>query len=141
MKSYKKVNVLLWLDYVAIAIIVIAFFVISYCGFFTGDDFVMDYGISSISDVFERTKNWYFTLGGRSFSVASQYLFVGVLGDNKVWFDIMNTVFFLLLLLACGKTGAPDKFCQAWKVIEHQPDSARVLLADMDVPSLSNVED
>ena len=103
MKSYKKVNVLLWLDYVAIAIIVIAFFVISYCGFFTGDDFVMDYGISSISDVFERTKNWYFTLGGRSFSVASQYLFVGVLGDNKVWFDIMNTVFFLLLLLACGR--------------------------------------
>ena len=92
-----------YLDYIAIAIIVIAFFIISYCGFFTGDDFVMDYGISSISDVFERTKNWYFTLGGRSFSVASQYLFVGVLGDNKVWFDIMNTVFFLLLLLACGR--------------------------------------
>lgn len=94
---------LLWLDYVAIAIIVIAFFVISYCGFFTGDDFVMAYGISSISDVFERTKNWYFTLGGRCFSVASQYLFAGVLGDNKAWFDIMNTVFFLLLLLACGR--------------------------------------
>ena len=76
MKSNKKKNKLLWLDYVAVAIIVIAFFVISYCGFFTGDDFVMDYDVSSLSDVFERTKNWYFTLGGRSFSVASQYLFV-----------------------------------------------------------------
>ena len=103
MKSIKKNNVILWLDYVAVAVIVIAFFVISYCGFFTGDDFVMDYGVSSMSDVFERTKNWYFTLGGRYFSVASQYLFVGVLGNNKVWFDIMNTVIFLLLLLACGR--------------------------------------
>lgn len=93
----------LWLEYVAVAIIVIAFFVISYCGFFTGDDFVMDYGVSSLSDVFERTKNWYFTLGGRYFSVASQYLFIGVLWNNRVWFDIMNTVFFLLLLLACGR--------------------------------------
>ena len=53
---------------------------------------------------------------------------------------IMIAAAVCLLLLACGKTGAPDKFCQAWKVIEHQPDSARVLLADMDVPSLSNGE-
>ena len=98
-----KANKYAWFDYVAIAIIVIAFFVISYCGFFTGDDFVMDYGISSIFDVFERTKNWYFTLGGRYFSVASQYLFTGVLWNNRVWFDIINTVFFLLLLLACGR--------------------------------------
>ena len=93
----------LWLEYVAVAIIVFAFFVITYCGFFTGDDFVMDYGVSSLSDVFERTKNWYFTLGGRYFSVASQYLFIGVLWNHRVWFDIMNTVFFLLLLLACGR--------------------------------------
>lgn len=99
----KKSNLLIWLDFVAVAIIVIAFFVISYFGYFTGDDFVMDYRVSSISDVFERTKNWYFTLGGRFFSVASQYLFVGVLWNNRVWFDIMNTVFFLLLLLACGR--------------------------------------
>ena len=99
----KKINILIWLDYVAVAIIVIAFFVISYFGYFTGDDFVMDYRVSSISDVLERTKNWYFTLGGRYFSVASQYLFVGVLWNNRVWFDIMNTVFFLLLLLACGR--------------------------------------
>ena len=93
----------LCLDYIAVAIIVIAFFVISYFGYFTGDDFVMDSRVSSISDVFERTKNWYFTLGGRYFSVASQYLFVGMLWNNRVWFDIMNTVFFLLLLLACGR--------------------------------------
>lgn len=98
-----KTNKYVWLDYVAVAIIVIAFFVISYCGFFTGDDFVMDYGVSSIFDVFERTKNWYFTLGGRYFSVASQYLFIGVLWNNRVWFDITNTAFFLLLLLACGR--------------------------------------
>jgi hypothetical protein len=99
----KKSNFLIWLDFVAVVIIVITFFVISYFGYFTGDDFVMDYRVSSISDVFERTKNWYFTLGGRYFSVASQYLFVGMLWNNRVWFDIMNTVFFLLLLLACGR--------------------------------------
>ena len=103
MKSNKKVNVLLWLDFVAVAIIAIAFFVISYFGYFTGDDFVMDYRVSSISDVFERTKNWYFTLGGRYFSVASQYLFVGVLWNNRVWFDIMNTVFFFVVIVGLWK--------------------------------------
>ena len=44
MKSNKKVNVLLWLGFVAVAIIVIAFFVISYCGFFFSDDLTMAYG-------------------------------------------------------------------------------------------------
>lgn len=103
MKSNKKVNVLLWLDYVAVAIIVIAFFVISYCGFFYREDISMNYGVSTIFDVLMHTKNWYFTLGGRLFSVASQYMFSGVLGDNKIWFDIVNTMFFVLLILTCGK--------------------------------------
>ena len=44
------------------------------------------------------------------------------------------------LLLACGKIGTSDKFSQAWEVIERRPDSARVLLADIEVPSLSEGE-
>ena len=53
-----------------------------------------------------------------------------------------NTILIILctLLLACEKTGTPNRFSLAWKVIEHQPDSARVLLADMNVPSLSDGE-
>ncbi len=39
-----KNNKLLLLDYVAFAIIVIAFFAISYCGFYFSDDITMAYG-------------------------------------------------------------------------------------------------
>ena len=45
-----------------------------------------------------------------------------------------------LLWLACGKNGTSDRFSQAWEVIEQRPDSARVLLADMGMPSLSEGE-
>ena len=53
-----------------------------------------------------------------------------------------NTILIILctLLLACGKNGMPDRFSQAWEMIEHRPDSVRVLLADMDVPSLTEGE-
>ena len=53
-----------------------------------------------------------------------------------------NTILIILctLLLACGKNGTPDRFSQAWEMIEHRPDSVRVLLADMDVPSLTEGE-
>lgn len=96
-------NRLLWLDHVAIAIIVIAFFVISYCGFFMGDDLSMAYGeFSTLSDVFKHTWQWYHDLGGRCFSVASQFLFCGLIG-KRIWFDIVNTLFFLLLIMFCGK--------------------------------------
>ena len=103
-----------WLEYIAVSIIVIAFFVISYCGFYVRDDLSMAYGgvpvgfgeriieISSILDVFKLTWWWYFHLGGRVFSVAVQYMFTGLLG-NKLWFDIVNTLFFLLFVLTCGK--------------------------------------
>lgn len=107
---------LLWLDYVAFAIIVVVFFIISCCGFFKGDDIAMAYGywiinngseigcseFSSISDVVQHTQWWYFHLGGRFFSVASQYLFCGLL-DTKLWFDFVNTLFFLLLIIICRK--------------------------------------
>ena len=103
MKSNKKISKLLWLDYVAVAIIVIAFFVISYCGYFMGDDIYMNYGVSTLSDVFEHTKMFYHSYGGRLFSVALQYLFSGVLGNNRIWFDIVNTLFFVFFITICGK--------------------------------------
>ena len=103
MKKDHSTNRFLWFEYIAVSIIVIAFFVISYCGFFTWDDIYMNYGVSSLSDVFEHTKMFYFTYGGRWFSVASQYLFCGVLGNNRIWFAIVNTLFFVLLIMTCGK--------------------------------------
>ena len=53
-----------------------------------------------------------------------------------------NTILIILctLLLACGKNGTPDRFSQAWEMIEQHPDSVRVLLADMDMPSLTEGE-
>ena len=95
-------NRFLFLDYIAFVIIVIAFFIISYCGFFTWDDIYMNYGVSTLSDVLEHTKMFYFTYGGRLFSVASQYLFSGVLGNNRVWFAIANTLVFTSLMMVCG---------------------------------------
>ena len=53
---------------------------------------------------------------------------------------IMKVAILCALLVACGKSGLSDRFSQAWEVIEQQPDSVRVLLADMDVPSLSEGE-
>ena len=95
-------NRFLFLDYIAFVIIVIAFFIISYCGFFTWDDIYMNYGVSTLSDVLEHTKMFYFTYGGRLFSVASQYLFSGVLGNNRIWYAIANTLFFTSLMMVCG---------------------------------------
>lgn len=118
-----KANKYVWFDYVAVAIIVFVFFVISYCGFYASDDLSMAYGgstkgygekvgeISSIIDVFKLTWWWYFHLGGRLFSVASQYFFCGLLG-NRIWFDIVNTLFFMVLIIICGRlinTGINNK--------------------------------
>ena len=53
---------------------------------------------------------------------------------------IMIAATICMLLLACGKNGTSDRFSQAWEVIEQRPDSARVLLAELAVPSLSEEE-
>jgi len=99
----KKSRFILWFEYVAISIIVIAFLVISYCGFFMGDDLFMARGeFSTIKNVFSQTWWWYHNLGGRFFSVAAQYYFCGLIG-NKLCFDIANTLFFVLLIMTCGR--------------------------------------
>lgn len=124
----KNANVLLWLDYVAVVIVVAVFFIISYCGFFRADDLSMAYGgtpigfgeriieISSVYDVFKLTWWWYFHLGGRFFSVAAQYFFCGLIG-NKVWFDIVNTFFFVLLIVVCGSLVGDGKKGRVYYVL------------------------
>ena len=92
-----------WLDYLLLLLITLAFFSICRCGFFMGDDIAMGYGtFSSIKDVILHTKWFYLNLGGRYFSVASQYLFSGLIGE-KIWYDIVNTLFFVGLVFSCGK--------------------------------------
>lgn len=98
-----------WVFFALLSLIVLAFFCVSRCGFFKGDDLAMGYGgFSSLKDVWDHTKWFYLNLGGRYFTVASQYFFSGLIG-KKIWFDVVNTVFFLLLILACGKMVATQE--------------------------------
>lgn len=53
---------------------------------------------------------------------------------------IIINITLCILLIACGKNGVSGIFSQTWKIIEQQPDSARVLLAKMDTPSLTEKE-
>lgn len=88
---------------VALLIIVIVFFVISISGYMKGDDFWMNSNVSSLFDLIKYTGAFYFYSGGRLFSVACQYMFSGVLGDHRIWYAIVNTLFFVVLIVTCGK--------------------------------------
>ena len=87
-----------WLAYAGLFVILALVFVISCCGFFREDDLMMHHEASSWSELFRQTRMFYMTRGGRWLSIAGQYLFAGVCGGQKLWFDITNTLFFLLFL-------------------------------------------
>jgi len=53
---------------------------------------------------------------------------------------IIINITLVFLLIACGRNEISGTLSQVWKVIEQQPDSARVLLAKMDTPSLTEKE-
>ena len=53
---------------------------------------------------------------------------------------IIINITLVFLLIACGRNEISGTLSQAWKVIEQQPDSARVLLAKIDTPSLTEKE-
>lgn len=88
--------------FVVLTLTVIAFFVICHFGFLREDDWLTHFEASSLSDVFRQTRMFYLTRGGRWFSVASQYLFAGPLGEYKICFDLVNTLVFLALLFVGG---------------------------------------
>ena len=92
-----------WLDYIAVSIVVIAFFIISCSGYMKGDDYWMNSKVSNLFDLIKYTGAFYFYSGGRLFSVACQYMFSGVLGDHRIWYAIVNTLFFVVLIVTCGK--------------------------------------
>ena len=102
MDMHKK-NSYLWLGNIAVLIIVIAFFIISFSGYLEGDDYWMNNSVSSLFDLIKYTGAFYFYSGGRLFSVACQYMFSGVLGEHRIWYAIVNTMFFVLFLVICGK--------------------------------------
>ena len=96
-------NKYFWLNYLAVFIIAIAFFIISYIGYPMGDDYWMNSGVSSLFDVIKHTGAFYLYYGGRLFSVVCQYLFSGVFGDNRIWYAIVNTLFFVSCMVTCSK--------------------------------------
>lgn len=102
MNLHKK-DSFLWLGNIAVLIIVIAFFIISCSGYMMGDDYWMRSNVSTLFDLIKYTGAFYFHSGGRLFSVACQYMFSGVLGDHRIWYAIVNTLFFVVLIVTCGK--------------------------------------
>ena len=98
-----RTNGLSWVGYAAALMIAIAFFIISCCGFLYGDDFWMNNDVSNLFDLVKYTGAFYFYSGGRLFSVACQYMFSGVLGDHRIWYAIVNTAFFVLCMVTCGR--------------------------------------
>ena len=102
MNIYRK-NSFSWLGNIAVLIIIIAFFIISCSGYMKGDDFWMNINVSNLFDLVKYTGAFYFHSGGRLFSVACQYMFSGVLGDHRIWYAIVNTLFFVALIVTCGK--------------------------------------
>lgn len=101
MENQKRVDII---QFAGIAIVLLAFFCISRLGYLWGDDYAMGYGeVSSLNDVFSRTMNYYFVWGGNLMSFAAQFFFCGMLGDNKLWYDLMNTLVFLFFLLVCTR--------------------------------------
>ena len=102
MDMHRK-NSVSWFGNIAVLIIVIVFFVISCSGYMMGDDYWMKNNVSSLFDLIKYTGAFYFYSGGRLFSVACQYMFSGVLGGHRIWYAIVNTLFFVVLLVTCGK--------------------------------------
>ncbi|MBR3709416.1 MAG: hypothetical protein IKM99_00460 [Bacteroidales bacterium] len=101
--NQRRTNSLSRVGYVAALMIAVVFFIISYCGFLMGDDYWMKSDVSTLYDLVKYTGAFYFYSGGRLFSVACQYLFSGLLGDHRIWYAIVNTLFFVLCMLTCGK--------------------------------------
>ncbi|MBR5081878.1 MAG: hypothetical protein IKX35_05495 [Bacteroidales bacterium] len=98
-----KTNSFSWFCNIAVIIIVIAFFIISCLGYMRGDDFWMNSDVFNLFDLVKYTGAFYFYSGGRLFSVACQYMFSGVLGNHRIWYAIVNTLFFVVLIVTCGK--------------------------------------
>ena len=111
----KKEKILDVLSIVGTIAIVVAFFIISRSGFFVGDDWAMGVGLTSFRELVVSTANFYLYNGSSIFSAFCQYLFCGLLHSNKVWFDVVNTIMFLLFVLGCAQLVMKDKK-KFWRV-------------------------
>lgn len=83
---------------------------ISINGFFTGDDYAMRMGndhsrperVSTIGQAIQGTAHFYKTWGGGLFSAFFQFVFCGVFGDNKLWFDLFNGLMVVFTIVICA---------------------------------------
>lgn len=98
------------LSFVGLAIMTVAFFLISRAGFLWSDDYAMGYGkVFAFQQVISNAKWFYLNWGGGFLGAACQYLFCGLLGNHKIWFDLVNTLWFVLFVFACGNIIGSDK--------------------------------
>lgn len=93
----------------AIVFMAVAFFLICRFGFFLSDDYSMGFGCTySLHVVLAQTMHFYLNWGGGLFSAFSQFLFCGLLGDNKLWFDVVNTIVYVCLMIIGCKLISPE---------------------------------
>ena len=82
----KEFNKQTW-SLVGLAMMTVAFFLISRAGFLWSDDYAMGYGkVFAFQQVISNTKWFCLNWGGGFFGAACQYLFCGLLGNKKIWF-------------------------------------------------------
>lgn len=77
-------------------------------GFYLSDDFLDD-RITTLFDAFRRTAYRYMNWGGALLSTFCQCVFCGLLRSHKIWFDIVNTCAFALLLFSAGSLITNDR--------------------------------
>lgn len=96
------------LPWLFLLVIVISFFAISFLGFYLSDDYI-DGEVTSVMDAIRRTGFRYMNWGGGLLSTFFQSLFCGLLRSHKVWFDIVNTLAFVLLTWSAGSMVGGDR--------------------------------
>ena len=94
----KKNRIFEALSMAGVVAIAVLYFLVSRAGFFTGDDLAGMERIHTMADNIEDIKELYMNWGGRLFSWFFSNIFIRIL-DDKLWLDIFNTFFFVLLLL------------------------------------------
>ncbi|MCQ2351331.1 MAG: DUF6056 family protein [Paludibacteraceae bacterium] len=108
MKNYKKICF-----FCLLLVFAVLFFVLSYNTFFLSDDYAMSYDmngtpIESIGQISQAVYTFYFNWGGGILGTFNQFLFCGLFPD-KICFDIVNTLMFVVFLFLCTICAVNDK--------------------------------
>lgn len=100
------------LGLIAFITLAIAFFIISRCGFFVSDDYAMN--AANIREAIDKTIYFYKMWSGQVFSIFTEFIFCRVTDYNKIWFDIFNTIFFVITIIICSGISTNGHVRNSW---------------------------